>query len=173
MSSTGPNGCGKSSLLRIIAGLEAPLNDDAIIMTPNCMYVPQHANLVNKSIIENVGLGLPKNPSEEEILEILVANNLKSYIDSFQKFMHVPVGELGKKLSGGQRQIVWMMRLIFSNTKFALLDEPTSWMSELVCNSYLNCLRKNKITALIVTHDQKVQEFCDVELDWYKITKLK
>ncbi len=171
VSLTGPNGCGKSSLLRIIAGLEAPLNDDSVIMSPlHSMYVPQNANLINKSIIENVGLGLPRNPTENEVVKMLVDNNLKSYVSVFQKFMNAPVGELGKKLSGGQRQIVWMLRLIFSNKKVALLDEPTSWMSSRVSEAYLNCLRRNKITALIVTHDINVQSFADVELDWDDLT---
>lgn len=163
----GSNGCGKSSLLRIIAGLEAPLNEDAEIEAPKrLMYVPQNANLVNRSIIENVGLGLRKNPSEKQITDMLTKNNLQSYIPVLQKYMYVPVGELGKKLSGGQRQIVWMLRLLYSKQKFALLDEPTSWMEANVTKSYLNCLRKNSITALIVTHDQNVQSFADVELEW-------
>ena len=171
VSLSGPNGCGKSSLLRIIAGLEAPLNDDAVIMSPkNSMYVPQNANLVNQSIIENIGLGFYRNPTEEEVVKILADNNLKSYFSVFQKFMHIPVGELGKKLSGGQRQIVWMLRLIFSGKKVAFLDEPTSWMSSRVTEAYLNCLRRNKMTALIVTHDRTVQAFADVELDWDDVT---
>jgi|GEM_PF-1579225 ATP-binding cassette, subfamily C, bacteriocin exporter len=171
VSLTGPNGCGKSSLLRIIAGLEAPLNDDAVIMAPlHSMYVPQNANLINRSIIENVGLGLPRNPTRQEVINMLNQNNLKSYVSVFEKFMNEPVGELGKKLSGGQRQIVWMLRLIFSNKKTALLDEPTSWMSARVSESYLNCLRRNKITALIVTHDRNVQSFSDLELDWEDVT---
>lgn len=171
VSLTGPNGCGKSSLLRIIAGLEAPLNDDAVIMAPlNSMYVPQNANLINRSIIENVGLGLPRNPTRQEIMKILTQNNLESYVSVFEKFMNEPVGELGKKLSGGQRQIIWMLRLIFSNKKTALLDEPTSWMSARVSEAYLNCLRRNKITALIVTHDRHVQSFADLELNWEDVT---
>lgn len=163
----GPNGCGKSSLLRIVAGLEAPLNEDAIIEGPKrVMYVPQNANLVNRSILENIGLGSHQNPSEKQITDMLTNNNLQSYIPVLQKYMYLPVGELGKKLSGGQRQIVWMLRLLYSNHKFALLDEPTSWMEASVSKSYLNCLRKNSITALIVTHDQNVQSFADVELEW-------
>jgi ABC-type lipoprotein export system ATPase subunit len=77
---------------------------------------------------------------------------------------------LEKSYRGGQRQIVWMLRLIFSNKKVALLDEPTSWMSSRVSEAYLNCLRRNKITALIVTHDRNVQSFADVELDWDDVT---
>ena len=173
VSLTGPNGCGKSSLLRIIAGIEAPLNDDGVIMAPlDSMYVPQNANLTNKSIIENIGLGLSRNPTEKEVVKMLNDNHLKSYVSVFKKYLSEPVGELGKKLSGGQRQIVWMLRLIFSNKKTAMLDEPTSWMSSRVSEAYLNCLRRNKITALIVTHDRNVQSFADVNLEWDEIVVL-
>lgn len=173
VSLTGPNGCGKSSLLRIIAGLEAPLNkDEAIVMAPaSCMYVPQNANLVNRSIVENVGLGLAQEPTADQIVSMLKENNLNSYVSVFQKFMTEPVGELGKKLSGGQRQIVWMLRLLFSRRKCAILDEPTSWMSANVSDAYFRCLRRNKITTLVVTHDKRVQDFADVELDWEDVTQ--
>jgi len=63
-----------------------------------------------------------------------------------------------------------MLRLIFSEKKTALLDEPTSWMSAQVSEAYLNCLRRNNITALIITHDRNVQSFADLELDWEDVT---
>lgn len=167
VSLTGPNGCGKSSLLRVLAGVEAPQNDDAFVALPGALqYVPQNASLVNKTIPEIIGIGQGRVPSVLDANRLLTNNHLGAYVPVLRKYMHEPVGEGGKKLSGGQRQIVWMLRMLYSRTNCVLLDEPTAWMSGAVSTAYLKCLRKNHMTAVIVTHDIQVQQFADQELQW-------
>ena len=69
--------------------------------------------------------------------------------------MYKSVGKNGSNLSGGQRQLVWLIRSIIKDSKIIILDEPTSALdnvSKLQFINYLNNFTKNKIVILI-THD--------------------
>ena len=70
--------------------------------------------------------------------------------------MYTNVGKNGSKLSGGQRQLVWLIRSILKNSKVVILDEPTSSLDEISKEQvikFINKYNKNKIVILI-THDK-------------------
>jgi ATP-binding cassette subfamily C protein LapB len=70
-------------------------------------------------------------------------------------------------LSGGQRQIVWLMRSLFSTAPVVMLDEPTSALDPASRNDVMNLL-KTKFkgrTMIIITHDPSVMKMVDTVVE--------
>lgn len=130
ISLIGPNGTGKTTLLKSIANLlkykgkiEILENGEKKEYKNNIVYVPQlSVNLINLTVFEMVLLGRVKDLSWkvskehlDAVAQILEELNLSHL--SYLKF---------SSLSGGQKQMVVMAQSLVSNPKILLLDEPTS-----------------------------------------------
>ena len=103
---------------------------------------------------ENIIYGLNKPPSKEEIIKLMDELNL-DVKDIFEKKMDENVGVEGNSLSGGQRQIVWLLRSIYRPSTILILDEPTSALdpeNKVVMISTIKKLSIGK-TVIIVSHD--------------------
>jgi ABC-type bacteriocin/lantibiotic exporter with double-glycine peptidase domain len=113
----GESGCGKSTLLRAISGLQKVTSGDINSgFADNIIYVPQHSELLNLSVTENIRLF---NSSKE----------LNFVLD----LLHLDVSILNQErneLSGGQVQRIILARAILSGKKCLLLDEALSGISE-------------------------------------------
>jgi len=157
----GPNGTGKSTILKLALGLESPHSGSVMVYgkQPQSMlnrigYVPQHTQYDRSfpiSVSEVVGMGL-LHPSSKKA-------NIKQQDRISDALQDVAVGDLADRpytdLSGGQRRRVLVARALISHPSFLILDEPTANMdseSESLLFSVLGTL-KGKTTILIVTHD--------------------
>ncbi len=155
----GPSGCGKSTLLSIIAGLEEKNSGEVYIegkkidnTSPEIGYMLQKDCLLEwRNILSNTLFGLEiKGKKTQENIEY-AKNLLKKYnlYDFKNKFP--------SELSGGMRQRVALIRTLAVKPKILLLDEAFSALDYqtrlMVTNDIYSILRKEKITALIVTHD--------------------
>lgn len=155
----GPSGCGKSTLLSIIAGLENKNSGEIYIegkkidgISPEVGYMLQKDCLLEwRNILSNTLFGLEiKGKKTEENIEyaknLLKKYNLYEFIDKFPS-----------ELSGGMRQRVALIRTLAVKPKLLLLDEAFSALDYqtrlMVTNDIYSILRKEGITALIVTHD--------------------
>jgi len=186
----GPNGGGKSTLLKLILGINSLKKGDISIFgnklineLPNLGYVPQNTNINLNfpiSTIEVVMMGqndIKKRffgyKKEEKIkaLEVLEKVNMKEFANS--KISN---------LSGGQRQRVLIARALFCNPKILLLDEPTSNIDITGCEQVYQVLKElNKnITVIVISHDISVvlkyaskAVYINKKLTYHDLTKMK
>lgn len=162
----GPNGGGKSTLLKLMLGInplkngEIKINDDFYLKElQNIAYVPQNTNINLNfpiSVLEVVMMGQNslktrlfgyKKQEKKQAKEALEKVNM-------QDFANKKISEL----SGGQRQRVFIARALFSNPKILFLDEPTSNIDMKGCEQVYTTLQElNKnMTIVVVSHDISV-----------------
>ena len=81
--------------------------------------------------------------------------NLKEVADVFREKMHKLVGSDGTTLSGGQKQIVWLLRALFRNVNILILDEPTAALDPESKQLVLDAIKKigKDKTVIIISHD--------------------
>lgn len=133
----GPVGSGKSSLLRLLAGLQLPSHGRLLLggidvrqISPadwrsQVCWVGQDAVLFRASLRENLLIAAP-DVSEERFLHVLQLCGLDLLAAGHPMGLDMPLGDGGQALSGGQRQMVALGRALLSDAPIVLLDEPTS-----------------------------------------------
>ncbi len=159
----GSSGCGKSTILRLISGLEEVtsgeiLIDDKVVNNTHpkdrdiAFVFQSYALYPHMSVYENIAFGLkmrkyPKNEIDVKVREVAKALNLEDLLE-----------RKPRQLSGGQRQRVALGRAIVRNPKVFLMDEPLSNLDanlRVQMRSEIKRLhQKLKTTFIYVTHDQ-------------------
>ncbi|HTD30974.1 MAG TPA: ABC transporter ATP-binding protein [Steroidobacteraceae bacterium] len=159
----GASGCGKTTLLRMLAGFADPSGGRILIDGVDMAAVAPHQRPVNMmfqsyalfphmSVETNVGYGLRRLPLDEAAKKQRVQEALDM----------VQLGALGKRkphqLSGGQRQRVALARALIRRPKLLLLDEPLSALDKKLREQtqfeLMDLQYKLGITFIVVTHDQ-------------------
>jgi iron(III) transport system ATP-binding protein len=162
----GESGCGKTTLLRMIAGFETPTEGsiylkgqkvagNGVFMEPQKRKVgivfQDYALFPHKTVWENITYGLSQYSKNEASLragEIISVTGLEGLE---KRFPH--------QLSGGQKQRVALARAMAPEPEIILFDEPFSNLDSIRKNQMRDDIRdiikKNKATAIFVTHDTK------------------
>ncbi len=147
----GPSGTGKSTALKIIAGLEKPDSGEVILRDCRLSMVFQYSALLNSYTVgENVGFALhdshlPQEEIDKTIVEKLTAVGLVEYTD-----------RLPDQLSGGQQKRVSFARAVAIEPHIILYDEPTAGLdpiSSTLVENYIKALAETGSAAgIVVTH---------------------
>ena len=162
----GDIGSGKSTFIRLILEFnkpqsgtiyfnDIPAQDYSVHDIRDAIgYVPQQPILFNRTVMENLQYG--NNKSESDILQILNKYNLLNEFADLEDGLNTMAGKNGSRLSGGQRQIVWCIRIIMRNPKVIILDEPTASLDENSKNIIYKMLTDimEDRTIIMVTHDE-------------------
>ena len=170
----GESGCGKTTLLRTIAGLIKPLSGNVIV----------NKELVTKASKNNIYM-MHQNYTSFDWLKcldnILIAQKVKGIINKCDidraKEMLSIVGLEGnedkypKQLSGGMRQRLALARTLFMNPEIILMDEPLSALDietrEKMQDLIIKKHKETNNTIIMVTHSkEEAQKMCDVIIEF-------
>lgn len=159
----GPNGGGKSTLLKLILGLITPQNGNIEVFGKNPKsasrsvgYVPQNTNINPHFPISALDVVLMGYDRQKKVF----LKHSKENIQRAEQLLEdVGVSNFYKKrmfdYSGGQRQRIMIARAMFANPDILLLDEPTSNIDVQGQKQIFELLKKlnEKVTILVVSHD--------------------
>ena len=160
----GASGCGKTTLLRLLAGFEIPTDGQITIdgqdmqsiqpyNRPVNMMFQSYALFPHMSVAKNIAFGLkqdriPRAEIKRRVDDLLELVHMKTL---FNRFPH--------QLSGGQRQRVALARSLAKRPKLLLLDEPMAALDkklrEQMQLEVVNIIERVGVTCVMVTHDQE------------------
>lgn len=171
----GPVGSGKSTLIRLLSGLYRPNEGkvfldgvDMALIAPEFLherigYLPQDVRLLRGTLRDNLVLGLSP-PADGEILRAAALTGLDRVIAAHPLGLDLPISEGGRGLSGGQRQLVGLTRLLIARPKILLLDEPTAAMDgdleATVVQQVFGKLPQDS-TLIVITHKASLLRMVD------------
>ena len=180
----GQIGSGKSTLVKLLLKLMTPSEGEILINNINIndisrdelydhvFYIPQKPKLLDRTLYENIIYGYEhkikdKNKTinfiNQKLKEMEIEQNI---IDIFMEKMDQPLGNDGVKLSGGQRQMVWIIRALLRDPSIIIFDEPTSALDKKNKNKIINLIKKvsKDKTVIIISHDDIDNDFRKIEL---------
>lgn len=170
----GESGKGKTTLSKIILRFYSHFKGEILIggipiqeisqkwIRENIGYLEQNPYIFSTALRENITLGDP-NIQDEEIRKLFSLFQLENLLESLPEGLNSWIGEYGTNLSGGERRLIALMRVILKNTPILILDEPTTGLDPVRGQrlfSYLKQLSQKK-TILVITHETRFLEFCD------------
>ena len=170
----GPTGCGKTTLIELIARIYEPPEGSILIdgipvdriplqtLRQEIVLVPQDIFLFSESLADNIRLA-DVNASMEQVYEAARIAQVYDEIMDFEHQFDTVVGERGVTLSGGQKQRVAIARALLTDPKVLILDDALSAVDTKTERYILESLieaRKNK-TTIIIAHRISVIQHAD------------
>jgi ABC-type bacteriocin/lantibiotic exporter with double-glycine peptidase domain len=135
-------------------------------------------SLFEKSILENLTYGYYDVDDTVNRIKILISKyklgqifvninkdmELKTDMVDEYGFLNYNVGKHGNMLSGGQRQIIHIIRAVLNkSSKIMILDEPTTALDNISRDNVIRMIKENcgMKTVLIITHDEAIKKMCN------------
>jgi ATP-binding cassette subfamily C protein LapB len=170
----GKIGSGKSTILKLIMKIYESYDGQILLngkdyntitltdIYSNIGYMPQNPVLFNRNIIDNIKYGR-EHINDEEIIKLLKKFNVHQQFINLEDGLYTRIGKNGSKISGGQKQIIWFLRIFLRNPPLLILDEPTSSLdknTKNIMSELIETVLSNK-TIIMVTHDEFLIKFAN------------
>ena len=159
----GSSGCGKTTLLKILASLLQPTEGDVLIdgqpltqlgaarWRAMIGVVMQDDQLLAGSVADNICF-FAEQPDQRRIEEGARLAALHEEIKAMPMGYHTLIGDMGTVLSGGQKQRLLIARALYRNPGVLLLDEATSHLDLMNEKLVSAAIRATKLTRIIIAH---------------------
>ncbi len=180
----GRNGIGKSTLFGILSGQDKDFTGDVIFKrgTVAVSTAQEHHDMGETTVLQYVLAGLPEYPELSSIIEFhpakmgddmklieqytqalmrfddkgfyQIEEQIERELDNFQLpgVAHRPFATL----SGGQKRLVEVVKVMHSDAHLALVDEPTNHMDYIAKSQYIDWMKTAREAMLVITHDRDV-----------------
>ena len=180
----GRNGVGKSTLFGILAGTDKDFSGDIIYRrgTTVVATAQEHHDMGDTTVLQYVLAGLPEYPELSHIMEtypLTMGDDMKkidAYTAALQRFDDKGFYQIEEQierelenfqlpglahrpfstLSGGQKRLVEVVKIMHSDAHLALIDEPTNHMDYVAKAQFVEWLKGAREAMLIITHDRDV-----------------
>lgn len=166
----GSVGSGKTTFLKLLAGLYPPQQGKVLFtgvdlrlldehaLRKRVFYMPQHYQLFQGTLRENLCAGLP-DINDDALLEAAKRSGLIKVINGHPRGLDLPISEGGSGLSGGQTALVGITRLFLVDADVLLLDEPSSALDQETEARVINEIFKyagDQRSVVMITHRPQV-----------------
>jgi len=170
----GRTGSGKSTIAKLLLhlydqqeggilldGIDSRQIDPADLRQ-NIGYMPQESELFFGTIKDNIRLGMAY-ADDATILKAAKLAGVDEFVNRHPLGFDMPIGERGEGLSGGQRQIVALARVLLSNPAILILDEPTNAMDNSTEEQFKSRLQTylTEKTLILITHRMSLLSLVD------------
>lgn len=180
----GRNGIGKSTLFGILAGSDKDFTGDIIYKRGTVVVATsqEHHDVGERTVLQYVLSGLPEYPELSHIIETYpdsMGDDMKmieAYTSALQRFDDKGFYQIEEQiereldnfqltgishrafstLSGGQKRLVEVVKIMHSDADLALIDEPTNHMDYVAKEQFISWMRSAKEGMLVITHDRDV-----------------
>lgn len=185
----GRNGIGKSTLFGILSGSDEDYTGEVVFHRGVVIAktAQEHHGIGDQTLLEYILSGLPEYAKLSHIIETYpetMGENIKKiteYTDALARFDDlgyylinekvenelVNFGLYGKghlkfsALSGGQKRMAEIVKIMHSNAHLALIDEPTNHMDYAAKDQFIEWMKNAREAVLVITHDRDVLEYVD------------
>ena len=162
----GTNGSGKSTIIKLMSGFYKPTEGQILFdgvdisdinrehLRSNLSIVSQKVVLFNRSVIDNICYGAA-NITKEDAIASLTKLKVMNVFKKLPQGLDTIAGSRGENLSGGQRQIIYLLRSYLSNKPITIMDEPTAAVDTFHKKYVIEMIHEmsKKSTLIVVTHD--------------------
>ncbi len=185
----GRNGIGKSTLFGIMAGVDTDFGGEVVFRRGLVVAatMQEHHNLGDISVMRYILRGLPEYTHLKDIIDTYpdkMGDNMRlitEYTDALARFEQKGFYQIEEKirreldgfqlsgladrplssLSGGQKRLIEIVKIMHSQAQLALIDEPTNHMDYVAKQQFIDWMKNAKEAMLIITHDRDVLKEVD------------